>query len=184
VPVANRAVSDPTHFLALVVIRKMTATGAELVGQRLYRPLSLDNFYAQLRERKWEDMLDAACRQCQLPNRFHNPATTINFDPYPSGYEFASMIYTIELNGPVAELFNAMDEIEDNACSDVLDGVARLMRAIEMFDNAPIAAFVALTGKVRCLMIPDIIPLGQSELDVYEAQHPSAVAEPDQTKTS
>lgn len=164
-PVANRDVPDPTHFLALVVTRRLADGGAVVANQRLFRPRSIDDLHVPMRERKWMDLLDAACRECQLPNRLHDPATMIATDTYP-GHEFASMIYSIELNGPVAELFNAVHEID----KDVPASVSRLVGAIETFDNALIVAFVALSAKVRCLNIPEMIPLGQSELDMWEAR--------------
>jgi len=176
---------ESTHFLALAVIRSITEQGAVKVGQRLFSPrgvLSAAYFAPPPRERDWFGIMDAACRECKLPNFYMEPAVKVYADGTRDG-EMVTMVYPIEVNGPIADLFNAMNKIGNGVPSDMPAIVSRLMGAIEVFDDALIAVFVALTAKVRCLNIPPVIPLGQSELDVYEEAH-TPVAAPDQSKTS
>lgn len=172
--------SEGHYFLALVITRKVTTDGAVLVSQRLFSPrgvLSATDFAPLPRERNWCAIMNVACRECKLPDFYMLPDTEVLVDDELDG-ELATMVYPIELNGPVADLFHAMDGIvtSSGVPSDVFASVSKLMAAIGVFDDALIAAFTALSAKVRCLKIPPVIPLGKSELDMYEEAHPVAAA--------
>lgn len=182
--------AESTFFLALAVIRKVTAEGAVQTGQRLFHPkgaLSVSHFERPCRERDWDLIMDAACRECRLPGRYLSMGPQNKLETkYVSNSDFVTMVYPIELNGPIADLFRAMNEFVNTVNytpGDVLDGLSGLTKAIGVFDDPLTAAFTALSAKVRCLNIPPLVPIGKSELDMYEEAHPP-VAASDQSKTS
>jgi hypothetical protein len=176
------AALDSTYFMAVAVIRKVTEDGAVLVGQRLFSPkgvLSISHFDIPCRERDWDLILDAACRECRIPGCYQSssPRSKINRPENASTKDFISMVYPIGLDGPVADLFRTMGEsVERGMSSDVLANVSRLMNAVEAFEDPLVTVFDSLTAKIRFLKIPTIIPFGQSELDVYEEQNPQTDA--------
>lgn len=173
----DRKTSDANYPLFVAVIRKITKEGAVLIRHRLFRPnnvLSTSVFDIPCRKRDWDGILDATCRACGLRNSYFSPQKEICQGHTPEGPEYVSMVHLINLNGPVASLFQAMTKTKSTnngvLTSDILANVSSLMLAIEGFPDPLVTICEASAAKIRFLNIPQVIPLGKSELSAQEEQ--------------
>lgn len=175
---SKKVAKDPSYLLILGVFRQIREEGAYLVGTEFVDPLD-STMAATI-----EDFLEAEAGSspawysiCQITlsqlekdgiHSFHDPSR--RFDETDLDTVFLTMAYPIVLTGDLARLMRASQSFgyEDTA-SRILSDVATLVRILESQGGNPLLYFhKELNRLIADLGIPEIIPLGLSEMDIYK----------------
>jgi hypothetical protein len=164
--------ADSTFYLVLVVVRKVTDKGAELVRQHVINPYHTTFFLtlvSLLKNERRNLALNLICDMSGTPNSYVPPDHKFERRDI-SNDELITMAHLLCFNGQIADALREMNDLRspNNIDADSIIKGANLLSALYEFDNSLSAILDALTAKSNFLHIPAVIPFGKSELDMLE----------------
>jgi hypothetical protein len=165
--------ADSTFNLVLIVVRKVTNKGAELVGQHVINPyssLSLVPLVGSLGGKQWNVVFNSVCGMVGVPDSYVLPNHKFERRDISDSKPVITMAHLLCFTGQIADALLEMNKSYTSQAvnDDVMLRSTRLICAFGEFGNPLSAIFNSLMGKINFLHIPAVIPFGKSELDMLE----------------